>query len=305
MSLNTAEQVSYSADKVRSGEIPFCLMLIAPRDRIISRVAPEATELSLHGFSEAEMNEINEHLYSYTEKMLLTENEGRIWGFLPSVYPSATLCVAIATDEALLGRADLLRLARAEELERFFTFSDSISTQSSRMSERLCEQKSRFEGFFSDLFTAFSGMSALEGADEESARSEIYKRIYAISRLTGCPVDNITEVGEGINDYTDTDLPLFVAFLFSFLAFARTNADLRKVSISLGASSSAAIITLGFGTKKAITLSDELIEWEGLTAERNMMFGYRSEADNVEITFQPLRRDWSLLGLKQKISLFE
>ena len=85
----------------------------------------------------------------------------------------------------------------------------------------------------------------------------------------------------------------------------RTNADLRKVSISLGASSSAAIITLGFGTKKAITLSDELIEWEGLTAERNMMFGYRSEADNVEITFQPLRRDWSLLGLKQKISLFE
>ena len=305
MTLNTAEQVSYSADKVRAGEIPCYLMLIAPCDRIISRVAPEATELSLHGFSETERKKINEHLHAYTEKILLTENEGRIWGFMPSVYPSATLCMAIATDEALLCRADLLRLVREDELKDLFVLSESISTQSSRMSERLCELKSRHESFFSDLFMAFSGMSALEGADKESARSELYERIYALSRLTGCPVDSITEVGEGTNDYTDTDLPLFVAFLFSFFAFARANAPLRKVNVSLGSSSSAAVITLGFDTQKAITLSDELIEWEGLTAERNMMFGYKADEHSVEITFQPLRRDWSYLGLKQKISLFE
>ena len=303
MNLNIAEQVSYSADKVRAGEIPCCLMMIAPRNRIISRVAPEATELSLCGFSEAEMNEINEHLRSYTEKVLLTEKDGRVWGFLPSVYPSATLCFAIATDDALLCRADLLRLVREDEFKDLFVLSESISTQASRMSERLCELKDRHESFFSDLFTAFSGMSALEGADKDSARSELYERIYALSRLTGCPLDSITEVGE--TDYKETDLPLFVAFLFSFLAFARANAPLRKASISLSSSSSAAIITLGFDTQKAITLSDELIEWEGLTAERNMMFGYKSEANSVEITFQPLRRDWSYLGLKQKISLFE
>lgn len=305
MNLDTAEQIIYSSAEVRTVEIPFCLMMIAPRDRIISRVAPEAIGLSLQGFSAAEMNEINEHLHSYTEKILLTESEGRIWGFLPSVYPSATLCVAISTDESLLGRADLLRLAKEEEFESFFTFSDSISTQASRMSERLCEQKSRYESFLNDLFTAFTGMSALEGADKESAKGELYKRIYAISRLTGCPVDSITEVGEGASDYTDTDLPLFVAFLFSFLAFARANAPLRKVNISLGSSSSSAIITLGFDTQKAITLSDELIEWEEIAAERNMMFGYKTETNSVEISFQPLRRDWSLLGLKQKISLFE
>lgn len=305
MNLDTAEQIIYSSEEVKAREIPCCLMIVAPHDRIISRVAPVATRLSLYGFSQAELNEINEHLCSYTEKILLTENDGRIWGFLPSVYPSATLCVAIATDEALLGRADLLRLVKEEKFERFFVLSNSISTHPSRMGERFCEQKSRYESFFADIIKAFSGMSALEGADKESARNELYQRIYALSRITGCPIDSICEEGEGISDYTNTDLPLFVAFLFSFLAFARSNAHLRNVSISLRSSCSAAIVTLRFDTQKSITLSDELIEWEGVTAERNMMFGYSVQADSVEITFQPLRRDWSYLGLKQKINFFE
>ena len=305
MNSDIAARVRYSADEVRVGEIPLCLMMIAPHDRIISRVAPKALELSLRSFSETQKREIEEHMHSYTEKILLTECEGRIWGFLPSVYPSATLCAAIATDESLLSGADLLRLAEEDGLRESFVLSESITTRPSRMSERLCEIKRRHESFFECLISAFSDISALEGSDVESAREELYERIYALSRLTGCPVESITENDREIGDYRETDLPLFVAFLFCFLAFARANADLRNLSIALDSSSSAAVVTLRFKAQKSVILSDELLEWEGLTSDRNMMFGYSTNDGITEIIFQPLRRDWSYLGLKQKISFFE
>jgi hypothetical protein len=147
-------------------------------------------------------------------------------------------------------------------------------------------------------------MSALEEADAESAREELYKRIYAVSHITGCPVESIDEETDGA-DYTKTDLPLFVAFLFCFLAFAKRNSPLRSVDISLASSSSSAVITISFEAQGSITLSDELVEWEELSSERNMMFGFSVEDNRASITFHPLRRDWSYLGLKQRIIFFE
>ncbi|MBR0454793.1 MAG: hypothetical protein IIX25_03950, partial [Clostridia bacterium] len=263
-----------------------------------------ALELSFDGFSRDQMAEINEHLRSYTEKILLTEKEGRIWGFMPSTFPSATLCLSFVTDEAILSAADLLRLVKEEEHEGYFTLSDSISTRPSRMSERLLGIKERYGEFFNALISAFSRMSVLDEADAESARDELYKRIYAVSRITGCPVESIYEETDGA-DYTKTDLPLFIAFLFCFLAFAKRNSPLRSVDISLASSSSSAVITISFEAQGSITLSDELVEWEELSSERNMMFGFSVEDNRASITFQPLRRDWSYLGLKQRIIFFE
>ena len=279
-------------------------MMLSPCGRIISRVSPEALELSLDGFSRLQIEEINEHLRSYTEKILLTEKEGRIWGFLSSVFPSSTLCTLLVTDEAILSAADLLRLLREEELQGYFTLSDSISTRPSRMSERLVDLKERYKEFFDALISAFSRMSALDEIDAESARDELYKRIYAVSRITGCPVESIDEETDGA-DYKKTDLPLFIAFLFCFLAFAKRNSPLRSVDVSLASSSSSAVITISFEAQGSITLSDELVEWEELSSERNMMFGFSVEDNRASITFQPLRRDWSYLGLKQRRIFFE
>jgi hypothetical protein len=304
MNSDTLVKGRYSTKDVMAVEIPIYLMMLSPHDKIISRVYPEALELSFDGFSRDQMAEINEHLRSYTEKILLTEKEGRIWGFAPSTFPSATLCLSFVTDEAILSGADLLRLAREEELQEYFTLSDSISTRPSRMSERLLGIKERYKEFFDALISAFSRMSVLDETDTESARDELYKRIYAVSRITGCPVESIDEKLED-SDYTKTDLPLFVAFLFCFLAFAKRNSRLRSVDISLASSSSAAVITISFEVQGSITLADELVEWEALSAERNMMFGFDVEDNRLSITFQPLRRDWSYLGLKQKISFFE
>lgn len=304
MNSDTLVKGRYSAKDIRAVEIPIYLMMLSPRDRIISRVSPEALELSLDGFSRLQIEEINEHLRSYTEKILLTEKEGRIWGFLSSVFPSSTLCTLLVTDEAILSAADLLRLLREEELQGYFTLSDSISTRPSRMSERLVDLKERYKEFFDALISAFSRMSALDEIDAESARDELYKRIYAVSRITGCPVESIDEETDGA-DYKKTDLPLFVAFLFCFLAFAKRNSRLRSVDVSLASSSSSAVITISFEAQGSITLSDELVEWEELSSERNMMFGFSVEDNRASITFQPLRRDWSYLGLKQRRIFFE
>ncbi|MBQ5633379.1 MAG: hypothetical protein IIV11_00685, partial [Clostridia bacterium] len=289
MNSDTLVKGGYSAKDVMAVEIPIYLMMLSPHDKIISRVYPEALELYLDGFSRDQMAEINEHLRSYTEKILLTEKGGRIWGFLPSTFPSATLFLSFVTDEAILSAADLLRLVKEEEHEGYFTLSDSISTRPSRMSERLVDLKERYKEFFDALISAFSCMSALEETDAESARDELYKRIYAVSRITGCPVGSIDEKGED-SDYTKTDLPLFVAFLFCFLAFAKRNSPLRSVDISLASSSSSAVITISFEAQGSITLADELVEWETLSAERNMMFGFSVEDNRASITFQPLRR---------------
>ena len=304
MNSDTLVKCGYSAKDVMAVEIPIYLMMLSPHDKIISRVYPEALELSLDGFSRDQIAEINEHLRSYTEKILLTEKESRIWGFVPSVFPSSTLCPLFVTDEAILSAADLLRLLREEELQGYFTLSDSISTRPSRMSERLVDLKERYKEFFDALISAFSRMSSLDNVGAEDARDELYKRIYAVSRITGCPVESIDEKVED-SDYTKTDIPLFVAFLFCFLAFAKRNSRLRSVDISLSSSSSAAVITISSDVQGSITLADELVEWEALSAERNMMFGFDVEDNRLSITFQPLRRDWSYLGLKQKISFFE
>ena len=304
MNSDTLVKGRYSAKDIRAVEMPIYLMMLSPRDRLISRVSPEALELSLDGFSRDQIEEINEHLRSYTEKILLTEKEGRIWGFLSSVFPSSTLCTLLVTDEAILSAADLLRLLREEELQGYFTLSDSISTRPSRMSERLVDLKERYKEFFDALISAFSRMSALDEIDAESARDELYKRIYAVSRITGCPVESIDEETDGA-DYKKTDLPLFIAFLFCFLAFAKRNSPLRSVDVSLASSSSSAVITISFEAQGSITLSDELVEWEELSSERNMMFGFSVEDNRASITFQPLRRDWSYLGLKQRRIFFE
>lgn len=300
----TVDKAEYSAEDTMTAERLCYLLMISPPGQIIARVAPAAAELFFESFSEAQLREIKEHLYSYTEKILLTEADGRIWGIIPTLYPSSSLYVALVSDESLMSGTDLLRLATDDEFKDAFVLSESISTCPSRITERFPKQKARFKVFFDDIISALLKLSSLECADVGFARDELYRRIYAVSRLTVCSVDVVEENGsEG--DYRKTDLPLLSAFLFNFLAFAKERAPLRQASVRLASLALAATVTVCFDTQSPIAFSEALVEWEGLAADRNMMFGYASRNDHAEITFQPLRRDWSYLGLKQRTDFFE
>jgi hypothetical protein len=63
--------------------------------------------------------------------------------------------------------------------------------------------------------------------------------------------------------------------------------------------SSAAEVSVIFKSDEPLELSDAMLEWERLSSERNMLFGCGTRDGEYRITFHPLRRDWSYLGLKQ------
>lgn len=293
----------YSREEVEQKE-HLCYLSVCSRDfGAIAKVAPESAD-AFSGFSCANGDEIKAHLHSYTEKILLIEEKERIFGIIPSLYPSSTLCVAFVGEDSWLSGADTLRLAAEEEYRDSFVFSPNIRLTPSRMSDRLISLKPRFSSFFDELSDCFFNMDAMTQNLRSSAKEELVSRIYAISNLVGCPVDIIYEGGDEA-DYSKTDIPLFVAFLTSFLACARANAPLRRARVVLDSMSSAANVSVCFESLRTLTLSSLLVEWESLSADRNMMFSYSKDQQNVSISFHPLRRDWSYLGLKQKTVFFE
>lgn len=262
----------------------------------IARIAPESLRIKAR-FSDAQTDEIDAHLRSYTEKILLTEENGRLWGIMPSLFPSSTVCIALIFDGSLISGEDALRLAREERYRHLFLFSDSISLSPSRMSPRLETLRPRFEALLERLSACFLGMDALKDSDAESAERELRSRISALSLLVGCPVE--LECAEDL-DCRETDLPLFVAFLLSMLCCARSEALSRRATLSLSSSSSAARLCVCLETERPLTLSPAIMEWESIGADKNMPFEYLSTDNGAMVTFQPLRRDWSYLGLKQR-----
>ena len=63
--------------------------------------------------------------------------------------------------------------------------------------------------------------------------------------------------------------------------------------------SAAAEVSAIFEIDESLELSAAMLEWERLSSERNMLFGSEMRDGEYRITFHPLRRDWSYLGLKQ------
>lgn len=293
----------YSKEEVAASERSCCIAVLARGARTIVKVAPAASEIFV-GLSDEMTCKAEAHLRSYTERILLLEDGGRLFGIAPSLYPSSTLGIALAFDGEDISGEDILRLAAEEEYKQAFVFDESIELRPSRMSDRLESLKPRFSELFCRLSRSLFDMEALRDADAARAREELISRIYAVSELVGCSVEYLSEEGES-NDYSATDLPLFVAFLISFFACARENAPLRSVGVSLFSSSSAATVSVRFETQRSLILSPVLIEWESLCADRNMTFSYAREGQRAEISFQPLRRDWSYLGLKQEINFFD
>ena len=132
-----------------------------------------------------------------------------------------------------------------------------------------------------------------------SAKCEIFARAQKIAYFVGCPIERIDELwGEG-DACSLTDLPLYTAFLLSTLILARIHAPNRSARIELRAMSSAAEVSVIFESDEPLELSDAMLEWERLSSERNMLFGCETRDGEYRITFHPLRRDWSYLGLKQ------
>jgi hypothetical protein len=101
------------------------LSLLQPESLTVG-FAPEGVDPSIDRLPAEQRQEISDHLYSYTETLLLCEIEGRIWAIVPSFYPSSTLFAALVFDDEQFSVAEILRLARCDGTKDMFAFSKYV-----------------------------------------------------------------------------------------------------------------------------------------------------------------------------------
>ena len=135
---------------------------------------------------------------------------------------------------------------------------------------------------------------------EAQVKDELILQTLRISRLLGCPIKSLS-LGEDTQRYTSTDLPLFTAFALTYMLCAYDKAADRSVDISLFESSEAAHVHITFDAPKGLYTLAACLEWDALTADRNMFFGFYDEEGSAHVEFLPKRYDWALLGLKQEV----
>lgn len=300
-SLNLVEKKSLYTIEELQRRVHICsCALISPANsmRTIALRAPAADELSLEGISEDLKREIREHLCSYTEDILICEADGRALLIIPSLYPSSSLCLALGFETEQLTLGEILRLRECEECPRIFRVSKQIVASSARMTPMLRQKSEEFFSLVRELEDIFCKIGSLS-ADTCKAKREIFARAQKIAYFVGCPIERIDELWCEGDACSLTDLPLYTAFLLSALILARRHAPNRSARIELRAMSSAAEVSVIFKSDEPLELSDAMLEWERLSSERNMLFGCETRDGEYRITFHPLRRDWSYLGLKQ------
>lgn len=294
----------YTIDEVQRRKHICNCALISPANsmRTIALRAPAAEWLSLEGISDDLKREICDHLCSYTEDILICEAGGRALLIIPSLYPSSSLCVALEFEEASIALCELLRLVECEECPRIFRVSKQVGSPSARMTPLLRQKSEEFFSLARELEGIFCKIGSLS-ANTCKAKCELSARAQKLAYFVGCPIERIDELwGEG-DACSLTDLPLYTAFLLSTLILARNHAPNRSARIELRAMSSAAEVSVIFESDEPLELSDTMLEWERLSSERNMLFGCEMRDGEYRITFHPLRRDWSYLGLKQNTQI--
>ena len=297
--LNLTEKKSlYTIDEVQGRKHICNCALISPANsmKTIALRAPASSMLSLAELCEEKKREIIEHLSSYTEDILISDKDGRALLIIPSLYPSSSLCVAFEFDEETIALCELLRLVECEECPRIFRVSKYVTASAARMTPMLRHKSEEFFSLARELEEIFCRLGSLS-ADIDEAKTELCVRAQKLAYFIGCPIERIDLLSDG--SCSLTDMPLYSAFLLSALILACTYAPSRSMRVELRAMSSAAEVSVIFESDEPLELSDAMLEWERLSSERNMLFGSEMRDGKYRITFHPLRRDWSYLGLKQ------
>ena len=243
--------------------------------------------------------EIYEFAMSYTDKLLVTEGNGRTWVISASVFPSSSLCAVFGFD---ISPSVLYRLARECGAEDMLELSRYCELGTVRISKALRARAIAFGDFCKEIRACFYDMDRLKRCESERAQCEVLtEHCHRLSLLCGCPVE--LKIGEG--DFTDTDLPLLTAFLLTMLISARKNAKDRCARISIESKASASLVSVSFDSDISLCISKEMLEWRSIAADRCMAFLPAESDGNVEVEFHPCRYDLAaIFRIKQGDSPF-
>ena len=278
--------------------------IVSPNDfsNPVSLFTPSMKKFPLSDLSDEQRNEIRSHVASYTDRVFLCECNGAPCAFISSLYPSSSLCLALIFDAKYLTLAEMLRLCKCPECADIFTVSNFIDTKPARMSDRLLARAKAFFELCDRIYSIFFAMeSSMQKKDEGEFLEALIEKLEALSSLIECPIGKLElELDENAK-CRDTDIPLFCAFVISFMLQSLSSEGSHRVDVTLGASSGAILIKLSFDSAAEQTLNSVFAEWESMTADKNMFFEYFEDNGRLSVSFHPLRRDWSYLGLKQKL----
>ena len=239
--------------------------------------------------------EIYEFARSYTDKMLVTEYNGSTWVISPSVFPASSLCAVFCFD---IDPSRFLRLVKACGREEMFEISRYTEIKRARMSSMLQELVGGMSEFCDDIRLCFYDADRIKRArTAEGQQRVLIDQCHRISILTGCPIELVAAAGE----YKNTDLSILSSFLFTMLISARKNAPDRTVRISFSNRAGSALVKVRFFCDASICISPEMLEWEGITADRCMEFYSSADKQEITVAFHAHRYELSaILGIKQE-----
>lgn len=239
--------------------------------------------------------EIYEFARSYTDRLLVTEDAGKTWVISPSIFPSSSLCAVFCFD---IEPRFFMRLVKNCECEEMFELSRYVELKSTRMSSKLLAHAKGISRFCRDIRQCFYSMDRLKRAKTpEAQRNTLLEQCHRLSMLTGCPVDVQIE----LEDYSNTDLSILTAFIFTMLTSARRNAADRAARLSFLSRAGSALVKISFACDLPICISREVLEWEGIAADRCMGFYPISDNGVTTVELHAHRYELSaIFGIKQE-----
>ena len=293
------EEVEYSFEKIAARERICGITVISPQNSFctVCAFSPCGTDFPAAHLSDADKSAILSHLKSFSNKILLCEIDAKLCAFLPTFYPSSSLCVVLVFDGRQFTASEILRLIAHDECPDIFVMSDSVTGRATRISDALL---TRGKVFF-ELCRQLHGVMLELGAPFEYATDgdckALAKRLLELSEIIGCPIESLS-FEEGIKPSSLFDLPLLLSFVITFMLVALNDAPARSIGISLYELSGQLCVRIMLD-RSCNTSSLPFIEWEATAADKNMFFAVDSEDEAICVSFQPIRHDWSHLGLKQ------
>ena len=281
----------------------FCVMSLTPYPRVIVSNMPGESDRDILQ-SDNFFEEILDYAYSYTEKTVLIEHDGVMWGFVPSIFPSTSLVILL---KFCISPKLVLALIKECGVENIFELSEKIKSHPSREREKVRFYKNDFLVLCERLHGVFGNSSRLNMCFErDELKNELVQQFIRIASLVGCPIsvdldDTDTEITP---TYNNVDLALFTSFVFTMLCFARVNGKDRSafLELKLLCWSPAVVIKIipESGDTGDLINADLFAEWEKVISEKHMPFGVFESNGRIEIGFQPHRVEISYLDMKAR-----
>ena len=246
-------------------------------------------------FEQSFMDELLNWLYCYKNTVYITEREGAIWGFVPTLFPSSAMVLAFKFN---VDAGVALRCLSRNEYHDRFEYSLNIKSKKTR-STKIDEAQRHIDCFFEKLNECFFE-PYISSDDPEITIRDFEARINCFSKLFGVPVTvEKRTVEKSLKMQGEIDFPLLSAFFITLLLLSREFAINRSVRISFrmlsqSVAAVAEIVADEADFARAVAL------WEGMCADLFMPFGMFFSSGVLTVGLQPCRRELSYLGLKQQ-----